>query len=83
MEARTSAPEIAFKGICVNFGTSRRRTDEKEQAPEVPVRFYRSAKGREPVLEWLRSLDREDRRAIGLTMRVQSVGLSECPWYAV
>ena len=30
----------------------------KEQAPEVPVRFYRSATGREPVLEWLRSLDR-------------------------
>jgi phage-related protein len=43
-----------------------------EQAPEVPVRFYRSATGREPVLEWLRGLDREDRRAIGLDlMRVQ------------
>jgi phage-related protein len=45
---------------------------KKEQAPEVPVRFYRSATGREPVLEWLRSLDKEDRRAIGLDlMRVQ------------
>ena len=44
----------------------------KERAPEVPVRFYRSAAGREPVIEWLRSLDREDRRAIGLDlMRVQ------------
>ena len=44
----------------------------KEKAPEVPVRFYRSATGREPVLEWLRGLDREDRRAIGLDlMRVQ------------
>ena len=44
----------------------------KEQAPEVPVQFYRSGTGREPVLEWLRSLDREDRRAIGLDlMRVQ------------
>ena len=42
------------------------------QAPEVPVRFYRSSTGREPVLEWLRGLDREDRRAIGLDlMRVQ------------
>jgi phage-related protein len=41
-------------------------------APEVPVRFYRSSTGREPVLEWLRSLDREDRRTIGLDlMRVQ------------
>lgn len=45
---------------------------EKKQAPEVPVRFYRSATGREPVLEWLRGLDRDDRRAIGLDlMRVQ------------
>lgn len=45
---------------------------EKKQAPEVPVRFYRSTTGREPVLEWLRDLDREDRRAIGLDlMRVQ------------
>jgi len=39
---------------------------------ETPVRFYRTDTGREPVLEWLRSLDREDRRAIGLDlMRVQ------------
>jgi hypothetical protein len=44
----------------------------KERAPEIPVRFYRSATGNEPVLEWLRSLEREDRRAIGLDlMRVQ------------
>jgi phage-related protein len=39
---------------------------------EVPVRFYRSAAGREPVLEWLRALDKDDRRTIGLDlMRVQ------------
>jgi len=45
---------------------------KKERGAEVPVWFYRSATGREPVLEWLRSLDREDRRAIGLDlMRVQ------------
>ena len=44
----------------------------KDCAPEVPVRFYRSASGREPVLEWLRDLDKEDRQAIGLDlMRVQ------------
>jgi phage-related protein len=43
-----------------------------EYAPEIPVRFYRTALGKEPVLEWLRSLDRGDRRAIGLDlMRVQ------------
>jgi phage-related protein len=44
-----------------------------DQRPhEIPARFYRTAAGREPVLEWLRSLDKEDRRAIGLDlMRVQ------------
>ena len=44
----------------------------KERAPEIPVRFYRTDAGREPVLEWLRCLDKEDRRTIGLDlMRVQ------------
>jgi phage-related protein len=43
-----------------------------ERTPAVPVRFYRTAAGAEPALEWLRSLDRPDRRAIGLDlMRVQ------------
>jgi phage-related protein len=42
------------------------------QTPEIPVRFYRSSTGKEPVLDWLRALDREDRRTIGLDlMRVQ------------
>lgn len=44
----------------------------QEPAPEIPVRFYRTEAGREPVLDWLRSLSKEDRRAIGLDlMRVQ------------
>jgi phage-related protein len=39
---------------------------------EIPVRFYRSKSGGEPALEWLHSLDKGDRRAIGLDlMRVQ------------
>jgi phage-related protein len=38
----------------------------------IPVHFYRTTAGREPVLEWLRSLDKEDRHAVGLDlMRVQ------------
>ncbi len=42
------------------------------EPPEVPVRFYRSDAGREPVREWLRELEQGDRRAIGLDlMRVQ------------
>ncbi|MFY9844802.1 MAG: type II toxin-antitoxin system RelE/ParE family toxin [Terriglobales bacterium] len=44
----------------------------KEHAPEIPVRFYRTDVGNEPVLEWLRLLDRGERRAIGVDlMRVQ------------
>jgi phage-related protein len=31
----------------------------------LPARFYRSDSGREPVREWLKSLDRVDRRIIG------------------
>jgi len=43
-----------------------------EHPLRIPVRFYRTAAGREPVLEWLRGLDKEDRQAIGLDlMRVQ------------
>ena len=44
----------------------------KERTPEIPVRFYRTEAGRSPVLDWLRSLDKADRNAIGLDlMRVQ------------
>jgi len=44
----------------------------KPTLPEIPVRFYCTAAGREPVLEWLRGLQKEDRRAVGLDlMRVQ------------
>jgi phage-related protein len=36
------------------------------RAPKrLPARFYRSDSGREPVREWLKSLDAEDRRIIG------------------
>jgi phage-related protein len=31
----------------------------------VPARFYRSDTGREPVREWLKDLEPEDRKAIG------------------
>src|SRR6059058_4175977 len=31
----------------------------------LPARFYRSDSGREPVREWLKSLDAEERRIIG------------------
>ncbi|MGH7812382.1 MAG: type II toxin-antitoxin system RelE/ParE family toxin [Candidatus Binataceae bacterium] len=31
----------------------------------LPAQFYRSDSGREPVREWLKSLEAEDRKAIG------------------
>src|SRR3954462_818213 len=44
----------------------------KQQLPELPIRFFRTARGREPVLDWLRTLDKEERRIIGVDlMRVQ------------
>jgi phage-related protein len=46
----------------------------KPQTPEIPVRFYRTATGREPVLEWLRSLNKEDRRTIGFDLMRAQVG---------
>ena len=33
--------------------------------PELPAFFHRTTTGTEPVLEWLRTLPGEDRRAIG------------------
>jgi phage-related protein len=44
----------------------------KPKAPEIPVRFYKTSQGREPVLEWLRGLEKADRHTVGLDlMRVQ------------
>jgi phage-related protein len=37
----------------------------KRSSPEVPIRFYRSSAGREPVLDWLHDLTKEDRQTIG------------------
>ena len=48
----------------------------------IPLRFWRSASGREPVREWLNELPREDQRIIGRDIaKVQfgwPVGLPLC-----
>ena len=41
---------------------------------EIPVVFYRSASGVEPVREWLRRLPEDDRRTIGLDLATVQVG---------
>ena len=50
--------------------------------PKVPAVFYRTAKGAEPVRDWLKRLPEAERRAIGLDlMRVQfrwPVGMPLC-----
>ncbi len=45
----------------------------------LPARFYRANSGREPVREWLKSLDPEDRRTVGEDIKdVEFVA----DWYA-
>ncbi len=41
---------------------------------EIPVVFYRTAAGVEPVREWLRSLSAEDRRSIGTDLATLQIG---------
>ena len=42
--------------------------------PELPAVFYRTAGGKEPVLEWLRGLPSEDRRTIGTDLATVQFG---------
>jgi phage-related protein len=53
-----------------------------DDQPQLPVFFYRTKAGTEPVREWLRQLPDEDRRTIGFDLgRVQSgwpVGMPLC-----
>lgn len=48
----------------------------------IPLRFWRSANGREPVREWLSALPADDRRVIGTDMaKVQfgwPIGMPVC-----
>ena len=40
----------------------------------VPAIFYRTAAGSEPVREWLKALDAEDRRRIGEDIKTVEFG---------
>jgi phage-related protein len=42
--------------------------------PTLRVVFYRTAAGREPVRDWLRGLDREDRKVIGEDVKTVQYG---------
>ena len=45
-----------------------------DRLSEIPVIFYRTAGGSEPVRDWLRSLPSEDRRIIGNDLATVQVG---------
>lgn len=46
----------------------------RDRLAEIPVIFYRTAAGAEPVRDWLRSLSPEDRRIIGSDLATVQVG---------
>jgi phage-related protein len=45
-----------------------------DRLTEIPVVFYRTAAGVEPVREWLRNLSAEDRGTIGTDLATVQVG---------
>ncbi len=47
---------------------------DKQQQKTLPASFYRSASGVEPVREWLRGMDPQDRRIIGEDIRTVEFG---------
>ena len=53
-----------------------------EKKDKIPLAFYRTSSGKEPVRDWLNELDPEDRKAVGMDlMRAQwrwPVGMPLC-----
>jgi phage-related protein len=45
-----------------------------DRLTEIPVVFYRTAAGAEPVRNWLRSLSAADRRTIGTDLATLQIG---------
>ena len=45
-----------------------------KQIKVISVRFYLTQSGHEPVLDWLKALTREDRRAVGQDIKTVEIG---------
>jgi hypothetical protein len=45
-----------------------------ERLAEIPVFFYRTSGGVEPVLDWLRDLPPQDRRIVGVDLSTVQFG---------
>ena len=52
--------------MCIFFGT--KETRMSQSLKPIPLRFWKSVTGREPVREWLNELPRRDQRIIGRDM---------------
>ncbi len=57
-------------------------TSDREETPKIPLVFFKSRNGAEPVRDWLKAMDRDDRLEIGGDLqRVQyrwPVGMPLC-----
>lgn len=40
----------------------------------IPAKFYRNENGKEPVRDWLKDLDKEERRLIGVDIKTVEYG---------
>ena len=54
--------------FCILCGT------ERSPMKRVPAVFFRTAAGHEPVREWLKAMERDDRRRIGEALKVVEFG---------
>ena len=49
-------------------------SEDEDNKPILDVVFYKTEAGNEPVREWLKSLPRDDRRAIGEDIKTVQFG---------
>lgn len=44
----------------------------------IPAQFYQNENGTEPVRDWLKDLDKEDRKLIGADIKTVEIGMPTC-----
>ncbi|BAY31444.1 hypothetical protein NIES2107_33030 [Nostoc carneum NIES-2107] len=54
--------------------TEEENQKEQQNQKRVPARFYQSDNGAEPVRDWLKDLDKEDRKLIGADIKTVEFG---------
>ena len=47
---------------------------EEQSQKRVPAQFYQNENGAEPVRDWLKDLDKEDRKSIGIDIKTVEFG---------